>query len=284
MLSAALVAALLALLVLYAIVERYRFQLTRLELYLPNWPEILDGLTILHLTDFHTRRDGPAEAFVRALADDLEPPDLVVLTGDYAEGRSGLPHFLDAVSALPARLGRYAVLGNNDLAGPAQRDATIAALTGAGIEVLSDRSVRIEAHDAAFVLAGLQFEHVRRAAGHHHYDVAALFDDEDPAPRLLLSHSPDPVPEAAVAGVVLMLCGHTHGGQICLPGGRPVQNNLYRFRPPNFTRGLYQVGDLTVYVNRGLGTTTPCLRTWCPPEAALITLRARPAPAAPYRT
>ncbi|MBI2301367.1 MAG: metallophosphoesterase, partial [Armatimonadetes bacterium] len=250
------------------------FRVTHLELDLPGWPAVLDGLTILHATDLHTRRHGPAEEFLRRVAEELDPPDLVVFTGDFAEGRRGILPCLAALEPLQARLGRFAVLGNNDLHSEAHRLELVHGLETQGIRVLTDQAVRLEQAGTAFQLGGAAFVHLRRADVGFSYPVERVFAglpaDE---PRILLAHSPDLVPEAAGAGVRLLLAGHTHGGQICLPGGRPVRSNLYRFRLPHFTTGLAEVGPMAVYVNRGLGTTGPPLRAWCPPEVALLTLR-----------
>jgi predicted MPP superfamily phosphohydrolase len=76
---------------------------------------------------------------------------------------------------------------------------------------------------------------------------------------------------AARAGYALYLCGHTHGGQVCLPGGKPVVTHLARCR--RAARGLWQWGGMTGYTTTGLGVSGPPLRFNCPGEAALITLR-----------
>lgn len=251
-------------------IEPRRFELSRHTIHPARWPAQLDGLTILHVTDLHTHRRGPGERWLAGLTAATPPPDLLLLTGDFAEQAAALPACLGALAGWPARLGRYAVLGNNDTQCHWQRRGVEQALAAAGIELLDDRAVEPA---AGFKLAGLRYEAMRFAPRGYRFPI----EPAGPAdrPRILLAHSPDVLPEAVEAGIELVLCGHTHGGQICLPGGRPLRNNLHRYRPPQFTRGLFQVDETVLVVNRGLGMTRPLMRTFCRPEAIWLTLRAR---------
>ncbi len=255
-------------------VEPRRFEVTWRELPLPRWPDSLDGFTILHLTDFHSRGPGPLEAFVAGLPALVGEPDLIALTGDFAETDAGLSACLASLAPLRARYGMFAALGNNDLR-PRRRLATVMrGLAALDVRVLGGESVRIETDRGAFLLGGLLYYWVRRIAHRFVYPVGQVFAAAGDEPRVLLCHTPDAVPEAAAAGVELMLAGHTHGGQVCLPGGRPLRNHLYRFEPGTYDRGLYRIDGMALYVNRGLGVSGWRLRTWCRPEAALLTLRA----------
>ena len=89
--------------------------------------------------------------------------------------------------------------------------------------------------------------------------------------RILLQHSPELLDEAAAASVALYLCGHTHGGQICLPGGIPLMTNIRT--PRRYASGLWQHGDMTGYTSVGVGVSVMPLRFFSKGEVAVITLR-----------
>ncbi len=257
-----------------ALVEPRRPQLTHRELRVPRWPAALDGYTILHLSDLHTRGSGPLERFVQSLPDRLPLPDLVAVTGDFAEGQANLAACLAALRPLRARQGCYAVLGNNDFVPRSYRTALTDGLAAQGIRVLEDQCVRLGEGDAAFALGGLLYYFVWKTARQFTYPVAEVFRDApDGLPRVLLAHSPDPLPEAAAAGVSLLLAGHTHGGQMCLPGGHPPYCNLYRPELRPHLSGVTRRDETVLFVSRGLGLSAPLFRLFCRPEAALLTLR-----------
>lgn len=265
-------AVLVALLAYGALIEPRRVELTRAELHLPRWPRGLDGLTILHLSDLHTRGRGPAERWLERLRAELPRPDLIAVTGDFAETIAALPACLAAIGGWPARFGSYAVLGNNDQQSHWQRRAVAEALAGAGITLLADNAVELEVNGQRLRVAGLRYVSARHSPPAFRFAAAQAAGPAD-CPRIVLAHSPDSLPEAVDAGVDLILAGHTHGGQICLPGGRPIENNLQRFKPPLYTRGAWRVDDTLLVVSRGLGMTRPLLRTFCRPEAAWLVLR-----------
>ncbi|MCC7493712.1 MAG: metallophosphoesterase [Fimbriimonadaceae bacterium] len=255
-------------------VEPRRIEVTRHLLRPPRWPVGLDGLSILHLSDLHTRGRGPVEAYLARLADALPVPDLVVATGDFAEGPDRIAPCCAALAAVPARYGRYAVLGNNDYAPQAHHLRLLDGLTAAGYRVLLDQHDSLELPGGRLRIGGLHYYFVRFTARRFRYPVGELFGTADGAARLLLSHSPDALPEAAAAGVDLMLSGHTHGGQICLPGGRPVHSNLYRRVGRSYLQGEWHRESTLLYVSRGLGMSDPRLRLWCRPEVAWLTIGA----------
>ncbi|HRI56635.1 MAG TPA: metallophosphoesterase, partial [Anaerolineae bacterium] len=136
-------------------------------------------------------------------------------------------------------------------------------LAEAGVTLLLNQAVRLET-DAPLWLAGLDDVWERK-----HDMAAALAGAPDDECKLLLVHEPDYADEAARYPVDLQLSGHSHGGQINLPGyGRPVLPYLGRKYPA----GLYQVGPLALYTNRGIGVIAPPVRFNCPPEVTLLTL------------
>ncbi|MBI5834468.1 MAG: metallophosphoesterase [Armatimonadetes bacterium] len=256
-----------------ALVEAWRFDLNRVEVRPVGWPAALDGLTILHLSDLHCRRGQRVERHLAGLTGQVGQPDLVAYTGDFCEGARAITSCAAALAPLRGRLGSFAVLGNNDCHAAAHTAALCAALGAAGVEVLCDEARVFTRDGASFALGGLAWVALRRRDTAYRLPVEETFAGLADMPRILLAHSPDAMPEAVEAGVDLLLAGHTHGGQICLPGGRALHNNLYRFGPPTYTRGLYREGRTTLLVSAGLGMTRPCVRLWCRPEALLITLR-----------
>jgi uncharacterized protein len=242
-------------------------------------------LTVLHLSDLHlTVADGRRVEFLRRLAD--EPADLVVLTGDMLGEPEGLGPVLDALGRFSPALGACAVLGSNDywaprfhnwlgyFVGPStrkRRRATgrnpwrelVAGLEGAGWLVLSNRRGRL----GDVELAGMDDPHIRRDDPR-----VAVPPTGDPARlRVGVVHSPYRRSLDAFErnGYTLLLAGHTHGGQVRLPGvGALVTNcDLPRAR----VRGLSRWGESWLHVSAGLGTSKYApFRFACRPEASLL--------------
>lgn len=198
-------------------------------------------------------------------------PDLVLLAGDYVihgvvGGRFAAPEEIaPALAPLTAPLGVWAVLGNHDwwLDGPRVR----AALESVGIRFLEDAAARVGAGDCAFWLVGVSDFWEGR------HDVrGALAQVDDGAPVVLFTHNPDVFPEVP-ARVELTIAGHTHGGQVYLPGiGRPIVPSEYGER--------YAIGHVVeqgrhLFVSSGLGTSILPVRFLVPPEVSVLTLRAR---------
>ncbi len=239
-------------------------QLVELELRFPALPAAFDGYRILHLTDPHL--DAQPELAVGAgnLLAGIEV-DLIALTGDimaahdapFALATEPLARMLKKIVVHDRRL---AVLGNHD---PADM---VGALTRLGFEVLLNRSVAAERRGRRLVFTGLDDVH----AFYTEAARAALFDAAGDF-RIALVHSPEIADHAAEAGIGFYLCGHTHGGQICLPGGKPLLTRLTRCHYA--ARGLWRCGAMVGYTSRGLGAARPALRYNCPGEMTLITLR-----------
>lgn len=256
--------------------EPYHPELTRLEIALANLPDAFDGFTILQLSDFHYDPYAGAvqiEAGV-AMASQLSV-DLIALTGDFvtqpsiatrASKHRAAEHAIPCsrlLSALRARNGSYAVLGNHD----AGSDPAIVteALQHNGIMVLENRAIPIERAGARIWLAGVG------DAMEHKSDLnKALQGIGKHEAVVLLAHEPDFADQATQRGVQLQLSGHSHGGQVRLPFVGPL------FLPPlarKYPWGLRQIGGLTLYTNVGIGTIHVPVRWNCPPEVTLVTLR-----------
>lgn len=255
--------------VLAAYGERQWPRVVRVTIAPTGLPAALDGYAICQLSDLHR---GPlvSEAFLRQavdLANSLRP-DLTVVTGDFVSDHSRFAVSCGAaLSGLQAADGVYGVLGNHDYWND-DPEAVSATIQRSGIQLLTNRSVTLRRWGTAWSLCGVD----DWWAGRPDLE-AAQADVPNRAFKLLLCHEPDPVEEAALRGFSLQLSGHTHGGQLLLPGRRPLITPDYGHKYPI---GLRQVpGTATqVYTNTGLGVIFPPIRINCPPEVTLITLRA----------
>ncbi len=179
-------------------------------------PAAFDGYTILHLSDLHLDM---SEDFVDALIERVRAVDydLCVLTGDYRyRTRGPYEPALAGLARLRPHLKEpvYAVLGNHDSI------RMVPGMEDLGIRVLLNESTRIERAGATIHLAGIDDAHYYRVDNLH----KAAHDIPHQEVSILLSHTPEPYRNAAHADFKLMLCGHTHGGQICLPGGIPADH------------------------------------------------------------
>jgi predicted MPP superfamily phosphohydrolase len=259
-----------------AILEPNRPVLMAMEVTLARLPSAFDGFTIAQLSDFHYDRFSavPIRAAIE-MVNNLHP-DLIVLTGDFVTVPPLHRHFHGAQRAartaepcaallaqLRSHLGIFATLGNHDVDAGSPR--IIQTLSSHGIPVLRNRSMPIEQGGSRIWLCGLDSVW----EGNPDMDLTLRgVPSEELA--VLLVHEPDFADEAAYYPVDLQLSGHSHGGQIWLPGiGAPWLPLFARKYP----RGLHKIGPLTLYTNMGLGTIRLPIRLNCPPEVTLFTLR-----------
>lgn len=251
-------------------------QLVRLEMPLPRLPEAFDGFRIAQLSDFHYDDFFCIHPIRRAIEMVNEiNPDLVVLTGDFVTVtilsdyiHDGKKSALEAIpcskllTQLRSRLGSLASLGNHDI-GTDPRIVTDA-LQSHGIPVLRNASHPIEQSGQRVWICGLD-----SMEGLPDIKLALQGVPKD-EPVIVLMHEPDYADVVKNYPVDLQLSGHSHGGQIWLPGiGAPWLPGGAREYP----RGQYTVGKLPLYTNIGLGTIRAPVRINCTPEVTLITLR-----------
>ena len=238
---------------------RRALDVTTSEVPVNGLPDALSGLRIGLLTDVHRSRwvsHEDVQAAVQRLM--RARPDVIVLGGDYVTwgDRAFVEPAAEALSALSAPHGGFAILGNHD----DDRDMP-AALGSHGITVLRDARTRLTIKNEPLELAGIRFW-TRRAA-----DIAAVLRGAT-GTVILLAHDPRRLTEAAGLGVPLVLSGHTHGGQVVLPGlGAPAAQKF------PVVAGLARQGRTTLFVSRGVGTVYVPVRINCPPEVAVLTLR-----------
>lgn len=259
---------LLGLLLLYSIaVEPFCLVVEHIEAPLPYLPPSLDGMTIVQLSDIHYKLLGSAVQ-LRAVITRTNRlhPDLIVLTGDYAN--SYLPAEITQcarlLGQLHARYGVYAVLGNHEYWYSPVVMAN--ALRAQGIHVLINQSVHIPAVDGQLRLVGLDDAWMGDAKPYQAFRGVTRHE-----PVIVLSHEPDYFYAYATSYPVhLQLSGHSHGGQIRLPYiGALLLPSLGR----QFPMGLYHQHDSLIYTTRGTGTVDLAVRFNCRPEITHITLR-----------
>jgi uncharacterized protein len=245
-----------------AIVQAWRLIFERITIPIADLPPELDGFTIIQLSDFHLGAPFTVEKLRRARAwVQQEQPDLLVLTGDFVNYSQDVPLLQDTLHGLAARHGVYATLGNHDY----WTDIMVveAALAKHGIVLLRNERRQIKRGSASLYLAGIDCVWEDR-----HDPALALSGIPADAITLVLAHEPDIADEIAPYGPVLQLSGHTHAGHFTLPGLGPLFLPRHGFR---YYQGLQRVGQMWLYVSRGLGGEP--LRLGCTPEATLFTLR-----------
>lgn len=254
-----------------AMIEPHQVEITHQRIVLEKLPAEFHGLRVVQLSDIHHSPFLDEERIGEAVrrANELQP-DLAVLTGDYiSHSRDYIAGCARALGRLRAAHGVFAVLGNHDhwTDGAMMREA----LTGQGIRVLCNESERIERNGSYIRLAGIDDIMVKRDNL-----PKALEETNWGEARILLSHNPAIIREAARAGVDLVLSGHTHGGQInwrMLVGRKDKKTARWLRRPSRrLMRGHAQLGSTQIYVNRGLGTVVVPLRYGCPPEITVLEL------------
>ena len=226
-------------------------------------PPGFDGFTILQISDLHADISVGAMQHLTIFAGDI-PCDICVLTGDY-RGRTFGPfdESLALMQELCARLKPplYGILGNHDSI------RMTPALEAMGIRMLFNEAESIARNGETIHLAGVDDAHFYRAD-----DIAkAAAAIPREAFSVLLAHTPESYRAAADAGFDLMLSGHTHGGQLCLPGGIAIK--LEARLPRHMGAGAWRHAQLAGYTSRGAGTSLTPVRLNCPPEVTLHTLR-----------
>lgn len=254
-------------------------------------PALLDGTKLVQMSDFHY--DGlrlSDKMLAQAISiTNAAKPDLILLTGDYiTSSTTPLYQLVKYLKKLQSRYGIYAILGNHDVVYKNSQSQVTEILTNIGIHVLWNQISYPLGKE--FPIVGLADFYSK---GFNPTPVMNQLDSN--TPRIVLSHNPDTAEILQKWRVDLQLSGHTHGGQIVIPGLGPIlriyqkivmkiPRKIRRFLPfmyknkPIFhhwewSQGLHQIGNNQLYVNRGLGTYLPG-RLFCPPEVTIITLQA----------
>lgn len=236
-----------------------RIQVRHNSVRLPGLPGCFDGFTMLHISDMHVDMNSGAMLRLIELLQDIDY-DICVLTGDYRGATFGsFKETLEGFAQVRAHLkdSVYGVLGNHDSI------QMVPGLEDMGVRMLLNESVIIEQGDDHFHLVGVddahyfQADNIKKATAevpHHECSV-------------LLSHTPEIYRPAAEAKFDLMLSGHTHGGQICLPGSIPI--TIDSRLPRSMASGSWTYKNMTGYTSVGVGSSVVPVRFNCPPEITL---------------
>ncbi len=233
-------------------------QLESLTVPLERLPPALEGLKVAHLTDLHMSGRITKPYFVDLLqkVNDWRP-DIVCVTGDIVEHAPQIDWIDDTLGKLTPALGSFFILGNHDK--KIDHDAVRRRLVEQGLIDVGDSPATVERHGVALTLCG---------------DERPWFASEpsltgDEPLVICLAHTPDRFGWAVRQGVDLVLAGHNHGGQVCLPPfGALLCPSVHGVR---YAAGTFRRGRTVMHVGRGSGSLFP-LRYACPPEVALVTL------------
>lgn len=255
-------------------VEPDWIEVEQVEIPLPRLPRAFDGFRLAQISDIHIE-DNDMQRYFPGIAKlvTAQRADAIVMTGDYTTYADTWQEdaLYEGFQHLQAPCGVWGVLGNHDqwmerIHRIHGANVVRSALARAGVVELPNTAQKIERDGATLWMCGLD-DWMSGFA-----DLPRLLDlVPDGAPAILLHHEPDFADEIAPTGRFdLMLSGHSHGGQIALPVIGPLH------LPPfceKYPRGLYQVGDMALYTNRGLGTVGPPVRLFSRPEITVFTLR-----------
>lgn len=249
------------------VIEPAQVEVTREDLPIADLPEAWEGATVVHLTDLHYG-DPRSEQLFGWLVETVNGlnPDLILITGDFvlrrqSEGKAAVRH----LRQLHARHGVVGVLGDHDFCGVCKDPIhnLEGYLEGAGIRLLRNTGIVLE---GGLCIAGLDPTTRKIHRGRLEQALEAL-----PAPpHILLAHSPEVILDASDAEVPLVLCGHTHGGQVVVPFyGPPVTHTRV---PKEYCSGWSRLGNTRMFTGRGLASHYS-LRFLCRPQIVVFTLR-----------
>jgi predicted MPP superfamily phosphohydrolase len=259
-------------------IERHWLEVSENDVVIPSLPRAFDGFRIAQISDIHM--DEFTEAFfVRHVVNRINSlnPDAVFLTGDFVTAEFASKKFAigagwqcaGILNQLTCRE-RYAVLGNHDCLVGA--DTISEALTDNNIVVLRNYYMPLERSGGRIWLAGLADP--LQGSPDPVATIPASICNIPQEPIILLCHAPDYVDDLLTLPcgqvVSLMLCGHTHGGQVRLPLIGPM---ILPQMGRKYVEGWFRFGRLQLHVNRGIGTVNLPIRFDCPPEISMLTLR-----------
>lgn len=231
----------------------------------------LERLKIVFLADFHFKRSDRINGELLSRLRVLEP-DIVLLGGDYIEHIQVLPDFADFAAKIPARIGTFAIMGNWEIQSGAGAGNVTTALRKRGVTVLENQVESVNVDGQTLNIAGLG------EAIWGYDDLHLLKSRLNPGGfTILLAHVPFVFDRLEELPVDLMLAGHSHGGQVCLPGVGPL---WMPFGSGGYASGMFEKNGRRLYVTRGVGTSLLPVRIGCPPEITVIHLKHK-APACP---
>jgi uncharacterized protein len=242
-------------------------EIKRYDIHASRLPDAFNGFRILQLSDLHI---DSIPGFASIIIDKIKDLDfdMCLLTGDYRLDKSGsFGHILKPLNVLSKYIrvpyGTFAVLGNHDSYLMAQYEKE------SGMNLLINESVEIIKDGQKILLTGTDdpFDFYSEPA-------ALCLETRGYDFKIAIVHTPELAKLAAANGYDLYLCGHTHGGQICLKGGIPLIS--HQFEGKQLNHGFWHIGKMTGYTSRGTGVSGIPVRFNCPAEVTLFTLRKQP--------
>lgn len=255
----------------WGLVEARAVALSVRRLPIPALDPRLRGLRIAHLSDFHLGAPGFNRSAALRAADlvMVHEPDLVAITGDLMSHPRGASALREVCARLDAPLGIYACLGNHDIGDvrdPLSRPGGLPTDEDLGVAVLADATVVVDRQGANIAVTGLAPVRPERLAGH-----------TAPPPvnadlEVILAHYPEAFDHLDPQRRCVVLSGHLHGGQICLP--RPSGRVRLSQRGRRYTEGMYHRERASMHLSRGTGTTFVPFRVLARPEATVLVLDA----------
>jgi predicted MPP superfamily phosphohydrolase len=267
-------------------VEPYQLRVNRKTLYCPHLPESFEGLRILLLSDLHSSRYGRREKLVANVLAETAA-DIVAFTGDLVHTPHGIPVFFNIASSIKTDAHVYAVFGNSEHKNGVRPYDLAEQMRGAGITPLINASTVVSRGSESIAIIGVDDP----ASGHHDFVQAFKGVDRDMF-QILLMHSPDTIALACAYDADIVLSGHTHGGQIRIPGygapythsrlGRRMSSGLYKGRQLQSLIG-FRPRRTQLFVTRGVGVSGLAVRFFCPPEVNVITLTHHPDHNPPFK-
>lgn len=253
----------------YPYLEAQWCMTARHEIYLPHLPRAFDGLRVTFLSDIHHGPFVPI-GYIRRVVEKTNAgmPDIILLGGDYVFRHSRyIAPCHEALSRLHAPLGIFAVRGNHDYFEDRKKSAE--ALKQVGITEFCNSGVWVQRGGERLRICGVE----DLWCGRPDFDAAAG-DAGDKDAIIMMSHNPDYLEMLSDPRPGLALCGHTHGGQVRLPGyGAPILPSKYGQK---YAYGFVQAPSTLAFVSSGVGTVTPPVRLLRPPEIVELTLRCPP--------
>lgn len=246
-------------------IERHRPVVERITVPLRGLGTAWKGFRIVQITDLHLEPLG-VPGLLKTVVDTINglKPDMVVMTGDYiTHDASNLVNLAEPLADLKVPAGIFACNGNHDLWAGVSKVSK--ALGQHGVKYLVNDGVGFQRQNESLWVAGLDSiwggsPRLSKALAGSPANAGAVILMHEPDYADLISRTPKPL---------LQLSGHTHGGQVCLPGGRPLRLPAWGKK---YAKGLFDVGNIKLYVNRGIGCLDVPVRFACPPEITEITL------------
>jgi predicted MPP superfamily phosphohydrolase len=252
-------------LAIYLLWRGFYFEPNRLRVERFSRSDFGVNMVLAHLSDLHLNRWGRLhQSLITRL--EAEAPQAIVLTGDYVKTKRGFSTLAKLLEHLTEIAPVYAVLGDNDQEDPETENRLVAIFRHNNARVLMNQQARLLQNNQQVYLVGLEDPHLGKADF-----IRALnqIPEVSSCPIIVLAHSPEVLKVPGISGD-LILTGHTHGGQICLPGGIALLTNTKGIK--RMYKGLIPWNGRALYINRGLGTARIPARLFCLPELAVFHL------------